>query len=252
MPVVEANGLSLHYQELGAGAPLFLVHGLLLDNLASWYFGAAPALARRHRVVAYDLRAHGRSAAADSGFDSSTQAGDLAALADALAPGAPLRLAGASYGGLIALRFALARPERVERLALVDAPLPPRRYEELDALRSASPDALLAALPPALRREVVRRPRRALRLARAVGRLVESTSLLADVRGEAAIPDAELAALRPPLAAFYGAASPFLVDGERLAERVPGTRFATFAGGHRLLAERPAEIARALAEFFDA
>ena len=46
MPQVTANGLAFHVQELGAGRPVVMVHGLLVGSLASWYFTAAPALAR--------------------------------------------------------------------------------------------------------------------------------------------------------------------------------------------------------------
>ena len=84
MSFLELNQVRFHVQELGPGAesgestPAFMAHGLLVDNLASWYFGAAPRVARDRRVVLYDLRGHGRSEAVRSGYDVATGAADLA------------------------------------------------------------------------------------------------------------------------------------------------------------------------------
>lgn len=44
MPQVVARGVRTHYQQLGSGPDLVLVHGLGA-NLAFWYVGAAPLLA---------------------------------------------------------------------------------------------------------------------------------------------------------------------------------------------------------------
>ncbi|MDP6956309.1 MAG: alpha/beta fold hydrolase, partial [Planctomycetota bacterium] len=89
-----------------------MVHGLLLDNLASWYFGVAPLLSRelaRHLYM-YDLRGHGKSEHAAAGFDVATQATDLLALLDIWSPTQPVDLVGHSYGGLIALHLARTHP----------------------------------------------------------------------------------------------------------------------------------------------
>ena len=73
MSVVTARDLAFHVQELGSGPPVVMLHGLLVGSLASWYFTAAPALASRHRVRMYDLRGHGRSAPARTGYDLELQ-----------------------------------------------------------------------------------------------------------------------------------------------------------------------------------
>ena len=65
MPHVAANDQELHFQLLGESGegdtPCVFAHGLLIDNLSSWYFGAAPVVATKRRAVCYDLRGHGLS-----------------------------------------------------------------------------------------------------------------------------------------------------------------------------------------------
>jgi pimeloyl-ACP methyl ester carboxylesterase len=72
------------------------------------------ALQRTHRVIRYDARGFGRSGSADSAFAAHH---DLLALMDALHL-QRASLVGLSMGGRIAIDFALANPERVERLVL--------------------------------------------------------------------------------------------------------------------------------------
>jgi pimeloyl-ACP methyl ester carboxylesterase len=96
-----------------------------------------------HRTIAYDARGHGRSAPApvptDYGYER--LADDVGALLDELAVERAI-LAGASMGAHTAVRFALARPERVAGLALItpsfdpSAPADPRVLGGWDALAS--------------------------------------------------------------------------------------------------------------------
>ena len=149
MPVVTANQLSFHVQLLGdpGAPPLAMLHGLFIGSLAGWYFTAAPALARRHRVLVYDLRGHGRSERARSGYDTVTMADDLDAL---LGSTRPVTLVGHSYGALVALRFALSRPGQVARLVLVEPPLPPSRAGEIASFVRLPPEELDGLACPTL------------------------------------------------------------------------------------------------------
>jgi pimeloyl-ACP methyl ester carboxylesterase len=248
MPFVRVNGVELHVQELGAGPALVLIHGLLVGSLATWYFGAAPALARRHRVLLYDLRGHGRSSRAPTGYDAATQAEDLRALTAEL-PG-PFSLVGHSYGGLIALRFALAHPGRVRRLGLVDMPLPPSRLEEMEAFLSRTPTEMLEGLPEALRGAIAGPGRRARRFLAGLAFLVQETTLLGDLRAEPDIPDGVLATLRVPVSCFYGEHSSCRPVGERLARALPDAELRLLPGGHFLPVEARDALTGALVECF--
>ena len=246
MPLVAANGVSLHVQDLGAGPPVIMVHGLLIGSLASWYFTAAPRLARHHRVRMFDLRGHGRSERTPAGYDTRTLAADLAALASDL-PG-PLDLVGHSWGGLVALRFALAHPARVRRLAIVEAPLPPSRAAEITGFSQATPAELLDALPASLREAVASGRRQAQRLLASLAFLVSETSLLADLGAEPDLDDAELAEVRAPVLLAYGDRSACLPAGERLARALPDARLRVLPGGHYLHLDARDALADALAE----
>lgn len=102
----------LAFDRIGAGPPVVLIHGALLDR-RQW--NPQRSLARRFTLLRYDTRWHGRSAAAPAPF---SPAADLAEVLDA-AGVRRASLVGLSNGAAIALDFALTYPDRVERLVLV-------------------------------------------------------------------------------------------------------------------------------------
>lgn len=113
----------LNFIEAGAGAPLVLLHGLFgsARNLGLLTRALSPSC----RVIALDLRNHGESQH-DANMDYGLMAQDVAETLTHL--GLPrVRLCGHSMGGKTAMMLALARPEMVERLAVMD--IAPVSYE---------------------------------------------------------------------------------------------------------------------------
>jgi len=245
---LNANGLRFHVQRLGEGPPLVMLHGLLVGSLASWYFTSAPALARSHEVLLYDLRGHGRSEQASTGYDVATMMGDLAAVLDDFGS-APVALVGHSYGGLIALRFALEHTERVARLALVEAPLPPSKLGEMREFVTKSPEQMVEALPESMRAFFERGSRQARRLLRSLHFLVMQSSLRADLEAEEDLSDAELAGLDRPVLCVYGERSRCLGVGQRLGRVIPGARLEVLPGGHYLHIDCGPALTERLVEF---
>src|SRR5579872_3908541 len=98
------SGLRLHYQTVGSGPDLVMVHGLT-GNLAVWHLNIVPQLADHFRVLTYDLRGHGYSDVPPTGYSPDDMACDLLGLLDALEIERPT-IAGHSYGADIALYFA--------------------------------------------------------------------------------------------------------------------------------------------------
>ena len=248
MPVVTANQLSFHVQLLGdpGAPPLAMLHGLFIGSLAGWYFTAAPALARRHRVLVYDLRGHGRSERARSGYDTVTMADDLDAL---LGSTRPVTLVGHSYGALVALRFALSRPGQVARLVLVEPPLPPSRAGEIASFVRLPPEEMARALPEPLRAQLGGRAGRLLveRLAFLAG----ETTVLEDLAREADPSSEELDGLACPTLVVNGTASSLRDAGERLARALPDGAHLLLPGGHYLPSESPDALTLILEGFCD-
>ena len=99
---------------------MVLVHGSWFDH-RSWA-SVMPGLAASFQVLAYDRRGHSASERPDSQGSVHEDADDLGALIDAL------DLTGAhvvtnSYGGNVALRLAVKRPELIRSLAMHEPPL---------------------------------------------------------------------------------------------------------------------------------
>jgi pimeloyl-ACP methyl ester carboxylesterase len=251
VPLVVANGRKLHVQSLGAGPPVVMLHGLLLGNLTTWYFTAAPVIARTHRVTLYDLCGHGRSEHRTTGYDVASMSRDLADLT-AKQASEPLTLIGHSYGALIALRFALDYPQRVKRLALVEAPLPPSRIHEFRDFLSRPPQGMVAALPRELQCLLKRGSRQALRLLKSLQRLATDSTLIRDLLAERDIPDAELARLDCPVALLYGDRSSCRAVGDRLARVIPNATLTMLPGGHYLHLDCARQMTERLVEFVNA
>jgi pimeloyl-ACP methyl ester carboxylesterase len=110
-----AGGVRLAWEELGAGEPVLLIHGLGYDR-RGW--GPLPALlAADFRVVLFDNRGVGESDVPAGPYTTAQLAADAVAVLDA-AGVERAHVVGTSLGGMIAQELALSSPERVERLVL--------------------------------------------------------------------------------------------------------------------------------------
>ena len=105
-------GSHLYYEVHGRGAPVVLIHGGNLD--AGMWDDDVPVLAKRFRVITYDVRPYGRSGPVT---DDYAWHEDLRALLDHLKI-ARADLVGLSLGARLAINFAIAYPSRVDRLVL--------------------------------------------------------------------------------------------------------------------------------------
>ncbi|MGQ0604196.1 MAG: alpha/beta fold hydrolase [Anaerolineales bacterium] len=117
MPHAKLDDATLYYETVGEGPPLVLIHGFALDA-RMWDDQVAP-FAERHRLLRYDLRGFGRSSPPTAEY---AHTDDLAALMHHLGLDSA-HVIGLSMGGGVAADFALAYPERVRSLVLVDAAL---------------------------------------------------------------------------------------------------------------------------------
>ena len=110
---LDVPGGRLYYETAGSGAPVVLLHGGFGDR--RMWDDQLPALLPRYRVIRYDHRGFGRSPQPDTAYLATD---DLRRLLDHLGV-AKAHLMGNSVGGMVALEFALAHPERVASLVMV-------------------------------------------------------------------------------------------------------------------------------------
>ena len=136
MPFARLNDVDLFYTDEGSGPPVVLVHGWTCDS-HDWSFQIGE-FATRHRVVALDLRGHGRSALAPDGqYSQRDFATDVAALIEHLELG-PVVACGHSMGGVVVAALAVEHPRLVRGLVEVDAAYGLAPGEAADAMVGAA------------------------------------------------------------------------------------------------------------------
>src|SRR6266545_778990 len=119
MRVTMDDGVALEVTDTGSGPALLLVHGF--GGAKEDFADHVDALAGRHRVVTFDHRGHGESDDPPdvSAYSLDRMATDLLGVVDTLGIDG-FRLLGHSMGGMVARRFVLAHPSRVDALVLMD------------------------------------------------------------------------------------------------------------------------------------
>lgn len=105
----------------GSGPVVLLLHGYA-ENSDSWAPLAAD-LMKDHTVVVPDLRGIGRSSIPPGGYDKKTQAGDMRAVVTALGYDRTFVVAH-DIGNMVAYAYAATYPDKVDRLVVMDAPIP--------------------------------------------------------------------------------------------------------------------------------
>jgi pimeloyl-ACP methyl ester carboxylesterase/uncharacterized RmlC-like cupin family protein len=105
----------------GTGPVVVLIHGYA-ENSDSWDPLAAD-LMKDHTVVVPDLRGIGKSSKPDGGYDKKTQAADIRAVVTGLGYDKTFVVAH-DIGNMVAYAYAATYPDKVQRLVVMDAPIP--------------------------------------------------------------------------------------------------------------------------------
>jgi pimeloyl-ACP methyl ester carboxylesterase len=266
-----AAPVTLHAESWGAGPPVLLLHGLG-ESIFTWH-DLIPELARRHRVIALDLKGFGRSDKPDDGAYSADDQAALVArfILDQGLDG--VSVIGHSFGGTVALRTALADgikgTSRIRRIAVIGAPALPRATAGyLDLVKTpAIPDAMASSMKPDMLARLLLREAMG-------GRSIVSdedvegyaapyrepaalAAFLATARAIVEEKDADAVAaryrtLKLPALVVWCRQDPIvpLKSGRRLAKTLPGARLAILEGCHHLPQhERPKELLATLGAF---
>lgn len=118
MAHVTVNGIELHYDRVGEGPPLLLLHGLG-SSARDWENQVSHFRDSRELIVP-DFRGHGRSAKPDGPYSIAGFTSDIAGLVDELGIG-PAPVVGISLGGMVGFQLVADRPDLVDRLIAVNA-----------------------------------------------------------------------------------------------------------------------------------
>ncbi|MBK8197750.1 MAG: alpha/beta hydrolase [Acidobacteria bacterium] len=117
--VVPVDGHGVHVLRQGSTGPVVLmIHGASA-NAREFSWTLAPRLAGDMRVLMADRPGHGYSERFEGADELGAQARQMAGVLDALAPGEKAVVVGHSFGGAVALRLALDRPDLVSGLVLL-------------------------------------------------------------------------------------------------------------------------------------
>lgn len=264
MPFVSREGAEIWWEPQGSGPPVLLVMGLGYPS-TMWY-RVTPALARRHRVIAFDNRGVGRTGVPPAPYSIEQMADDAAAVLAAAAPeGGTAHVVGISLGGIIVQELALRHPDLARSITLLcthpggaDAVLP-----EADVLRmltdrgSMTPrEAAEASVPLVYAADTDR----ALVAEDIETRMRTPTAPEGYQRQLEAIVGyggalSRLGGIRSPTLVVHGTADRLVpVDNSSLiAEAIPGARLRLLEGaGHILPTDRTAELNALLLEFLSA
>ncbi len=112
----QVDDFTMAYQDTCDQITLLLIHGFPLDS-AMWEF-QLQELPEVARLIAPDLRGHGRSDSVPGPYSMKLFSDDIAGLLDYLNISNPVIVCGLSMGGYIALDFFRRYPERVAGLIL--------------------------------------------------------------------------------------------------------------------------------------
>jgi pimeloyl-ACP methyl ester carboxylesterase len=255
---LDAGGTRLRYVEYGAGQPVLLLHGFTADIERAWVqTGVLPDLARNYRVIALDLRGHGRSDKPHDARAYEELALDVIRLLDHLGI-ERVHAVGYSLGGIILARLLATHEQRFASVTLAAAAYRRAQSERADreaeaAAREIEDTGLYGALvrstaptdEPAPTEEAIRRR------SAEIARDNDGFALAALMRARRAllVTDAQIASVRVPVLALVGSADPALERVKAMERVLPTLRVevvpdATHPTVHpRALVRRPELVA---------
>jgi pimeloyl-ACP methyl ester carboxylesterase len=256
------DGTRLRLIDSGTGTPVVFIHGIGA-SLYSWRRQLEPVVSAGYRVIAFDNRGFGFSDKPAHGYHNAEYAHLVVSLLDSLGISAAV-LVGHSMGGAIAAEVALAHPDRVRGLVLIDAAGYGIRVPGVFKLARVP---ILGAVATAFRSRWI------------TGRIVRSTfanpakvteadvdqyyapiadpnygralrGVLREFRFDSL--SGRLGSLQTPTLVLWGDADRWISigDGSRFARELPRSEFVVVShAGHNAMEESPDQVNRFLLEF---
>jgi pimeloyl-ACP methyl ester carboxylesterase len=250
MPILNRDGVSIHYEVHGSGPPLILTHGY--SSTSGMWQGQIAALSKNHKLVLWDMRGHGRSdyPADPAAYSEALTVADIAALLDAVGADKAI-VGGLSLGGYMSLAFYRAHPERVRALLIIDTGPGFKKDDAREAWNKRAHDTGdrferegLEVLKSASRERSSVTHRDASGLARAARGMLAQR----DARVIESLPDIKV----PSLVVVGADDTPFLAASDYMAAKIPGAQKVVIpAAGHAANIDQPKAFNDAVVSFLD-
>ena len=248
MPMLDRNGVKIHYEVTGDGPALILTHGY--SSTGEMWAGQIAPLAERFKVITWDMRGHGRSDYPEdqAEYTEAATVEDIAALLDAVGATDAI-VGGLSLGGYMSLAFHATHPQRTRALLIIDTGPGYKNDQARDgwnatSLRTAERYETQGLPDPARVSAEVRlaRHRDATGLARAArGMLTQKNARVIE----------SLPTISVPAVVIVGANdTPFLAASDYMTAKIPGAKKAVIPGaGHSANIDQPEAFNAALLGF---
>lgn len=113
MPILNHNNGNINYEVKGEGDPIVFIHGFGLDSRI--WEKQVEELSKTNKVITYDLRGFGKSSLPNGRYSHSEDLHELLKEINIQNP----KIVGHSFGGEIAVEYALRYPNEVNNLVLI-------------------------------------------------------------------------------------------------------------------------------------
>ena len=251
----KVNGSELYYEVSGKESAPWLVLSHSLACTVRMWDPTVAAFKERYRILNYDMRGHGQSAAPKGPYTLDMLADDALGLMQELKI-ERCKFIGLSIGGMIGQHLALKEPKRFERMVLADTghmqPAEAIKQWE-DRIRIAQTQGMKALVPSTMERWFTPAFRETAP-AKRIAELIANTPVAGYVGCGQAImklnTTARLKDIKVPVLAITGEADPAAAGTKYIGEHVPGANFVSIAqAAHIANVEQPEKFNQALRDF---
>ena len=251
----KVNGTELYYEVTGKeGAPWLVLSHSLACNVRMWDPQVA-AFKDRYRILNYDMRGHGSSAAPNGPYTLDMLADDVLGLMKELKIERATYI-GLSIGGMIGQTLALKQTRHFDKMVLADTGhmQPPEAIKQWeDRIRIAQTQGMKALVPSTMERWFTA-PFRETPPAKRIADVIAATPVAGYVGCGQAImklnTTARLNEIKVPVLAITGEADPSAGATKYIGENVPGAKFVSIPqAAHIANIEQPEKFSQALRDF---
>jgi len=255
MKTAKVNGTEINYEVSGKeGAPWLVLSHSLACTTRMWDPQIA-AFKDRYRILNYDMRGHGASAAPAGPYSLEMLADDVAALMKQLNIQRATFI-GLSIGGMIGQTLALRQTKLFDKMVLADTghSQPPEAIKQWEErIRIAQTQGMKALVPSTMERWFTPAFRES-PPAKAIAKLIENTPVAGYVGCGQAImklnTTARLKEIKLPVLAIAGEADPAAPGTKYIGENLPGAKLVMLKqAGHIANVEQPEKFNQALRDF---